>query len=380
MKRVDYIIAGAGCAGLSLVYHMLQSPLKEAQIVIIDPCLGEIPNKTWCYWSDSPLDIHPANALKSWSKLNLNLSQPIQNLDLGALNYYHLSSAAFFQSIYQLLHKSPQVTLIKSEVKDLEEWQNGAIATLSDGRQFKANYAFDSRRKDSDFDQKNLLKQIFLGWKIKCDNPIFTKESITLMEQFRPNRDQFDFFYILPYSDTEALVEYTVYSSAEIPKDQLKQKLLDYLAHKTKKESYQVTFEEFGMIPMTTKIKDRPTSEWIINLGTKAGWSKASTGYTFHQIQRSTQQMVQDLLSAKGKISVQRKSRRFHFYDNILLNIISKWPQELHLVFEDLFSKNKTDKVLRFLNEDTSLWEEFTLLGKLKYRIFLKSLFRYAQH
>jgi len=46
MKKYDYILAGGGCAGLSLVYHLLESRLKDSQILIIDPSQGEIPNKT----------------------------------------------------------------------------------------------------------------------------------------------------------------------------------------------------------------------------------------------------------------------------------------------------------------------------------------------
>jgi len=55
MRHYDYILAGGGCAGLSLVYQLLESSLKEASILIIDPTEGEIPNKTWCYWSTEAL-------------------------------------------------------------------------------------------------------------------------------------------------------------------------------------------------------------------------------------------------------------------------------------------------------------------------------------
>jgi lycopene beta-cyclase len=47
----DYIIAGSGCAGLSLLYRILMEPSLQAKsILVIDREKKEIDDRTWCFW------------------------------------------------------------------------------------------------------------------------------------------------------------------------------------------------------------------------------------------------------------------------------------------------------------------------------------------
>ncbi|MFT6828519.1 MAG: lycopene beta-cyclase, partial [Roseivirga sp.] len=101
MDTYDFIIAGAGCAGLSLAYHLEQSLFKGSKILLIDPAGDEIPNKTWCYWAEQPLSIHPkSNPVVSWKKLILSQNKLTINQDLGRLSYFHVNSKDFYQSIH----------------------------------------------------------------------------------------------------------------------------------------------------------------------------------------------------------------------------------------------------------------------------------------
>ena len=46
----DYIIAGAGGAGLSLLHYLLDSPiLSNKQILVIDQSLNKTNDRTWCF-------------------------------------------------------------------------------------------------------------------------------------------------------------------------------------------------------------------------------------------------------------------------------------------------------------------------------------------
>lgn len=54
-KTYDYIIAGAGCAGLSLLYRILLEPeLCSKEILIIDREKKSNDDITWCFWEKSP--------------------------------------------------------------------------------------------------------------------------------------------------------------------------------------------------------------------------------------------------------------------------------------------------------------------------------------
>ena len=47
----DYIIAGAGCAGLSLAVHMIHSgKFNDKKILIVDKEEKNKNDRTWCFW------------------------------------------------------------------------------------------------------------------------------------------------------------------------------------------------------------------------------------------------------------------------------------------------------------------------------------------
>jgi lycopene beta-cyclase len=190
----------------------------------------------------------------------------------------------------------------------------------------------------------------------------------------------FEFFYILPFSETEALVEFTCYSQSEIKEEKLKSILESYLEKLTKGTTYTISFRESGIIPMSNKLTPIQKSNRIIKIGTAAGWTKASTGYTFHTIQKNCEQLVKQLESKKTGNFYLPRSSRFIFYDNILLNIAHKWPSQLQGLFLNLFKTSSADVVLRFLSEETSFKEELQLLTKLRFPIFIKSLLNYESH
>ena len=49
--KYDFIIAGAGCAGLSLLYRILQEPaLQNKSVLIIDKDTKNSNDRTWCFW------------------------------------------------------------------------------------------------------------------------------------------------------------------------------------------------------------------------------------------------------------------------------------------------------------------------------------------
>jgi lycopene beta-cyclase len=176
------------------------------------------------------------------------------------------------------------------------------------------------------------------------------------------------------------LVEFTAYSAEPISEKTLEKSLQAHLEKLTNNRPFTITFRETGVIPMSTSITPKTISKKIIPIGTAAGWTKASTGYTFYTIQKKSQELIQKLESKESLIGLNSKPKRFDFYDNILLNIAHKWPNKLPNVFFDLFGTSSPQTVLRFLNEETSIWEEIKMLSKLRFKIFIKSLIQYETH
>ena len=51
-RDADLIIAGAGCAGLSALWHAMERAAPARRIIVIDPDMGVRDDKTWSFWGD----------------------------------------------------------------------------------------------------------------------------------------------------------------------------------------------------------------------------------------------------------------------------------------------------------------------------------------
>jgi lycopene beta-cyclase len=50
-QQYDYIITGAGCAGLSLAMHLMESKkFGDKKILLIDKTAKNKNDRTWCFW------------------------------------------------------------------------------------------------------------------------------------------------------------------------------------------------------------------------------------------------------------------------------------------------------------------------------------------
>ena len=126
---------------------------------------------------------------------------------------------------------------------------------------------------------------------------------------------------------------------------------------------------------MTDAPFSRYGTEGEILLGTAAGMVKATTGYAFKRISKDSQQLVEDLSSNK-KLRWSATKGRFRFYDRLLLGIITDEPLRGSIIFEALFKKMPMTTIFRFLDEETTLWEEIGIFSKLPFAPFLKQIYR----
>ena len=97
-NNYDYIIAGAGCAGLSLLYHLLMHPATQHQkILVVDANLSVPPHKTWCFWEKQD-GIFETIVKKSWTQLRLKDADQEQHIALEDYTYKMIHSADFITS------------------------------------------------------------------------------------------------------------------------------------------------------------------------------------------------------------------------------------------------------------------------------------------
>lgn len=107
------------------------------------------------------------------------------------------------------------------------------------------------------------------------------------------------FVYVLPFSETEALVEYTFFSKTIPDIGVFKEGLKNYCSDNLRLDKYSILEEEYGVIPMSNH-RPKIVDGKIIKIGTAAGQTKTSTGYTFDYIQRNSQAIVASIKQQKS--------------------------------------------------------------------------------
>jgi len=381
----DFIITGFGCAGMSLVYYLLNShQFKNCKILVIDNSKKTFNDRTWCYWAEKPLAIHPKKApLVFWEKIEICLGEKRVEKQLGKLKYFHIKSSDFYSEIKEQVISFPNVHFVCDSVISINEKDEDIVTVLTskNGIYFGKKVFNSIPDRSTAQDENKILKQVFVGWKIKTTKPRFKADTAVLMNFLQESKEKTDFFYLLPFSATEALIEYTVFTTQHLDFQDMEIPIQQFISQKIGQESFEITFKEEGSIPMTTLFLQKAKSPNIIYLGTLAGCSKPSTGYTFQFIQKHCKSIVQKLeISNSSKDLIWKRKRRFTFYDNIILNVAKKWPNDLPKIFFNLFESNTGPEIFKFLNEETGFLNELKLLSRLKFSIFIKSLLHYEKH
>src|SRR5690606_16167051 len=118
------------------------------------------------------------------------------------------------------------------------------------------------------------------------------------------------FVYVLPFNAYEALIEYTLFTGTLLEPSQYDLGLRNYIGTYIGTEDYEVTEEEFGIIPMTNERFDF-YKDGIYHIGTAGGQTKASSGYTFQFIQKQADAIVKQLEKDKSLQQISPDSSRF---------------------------------------------------------------------
>ncbi len=245
---------------------------------------------------------------------------------------------------------------------------------------FEASWVFNSAFRKaigaSPGPSHHFLLQHFVGWWIRSKEPIFDPGKGMLMDFRTPQYLSTRFFYVLPLSEREALVEYTVLSRNKLHPKSYGRALENYITDILGVNSYAVYDTEQGAIPMTDRPFPAVMSPHVVNIGTAGGAVKPTTGYAFLNIQKQARQIAAQLAAGRPPVIHDCAPGRFRFYDSLLLNILQYHGEEGKPIFSALFRNNDMKRVLPFLNEETSLWEEARIFAGLPVITFLSALVR----
>lgn len=389
----NYTIVGAGASGLWLAQALLEQGLLEAKtLCIVESDAHKANDRTWCYWATEP--ISPVETVsKAWrSILQLNISSHSESL--APYSYYHVRSLDFYSQLKSKLSKCPAIHWHDEEVIEVNDLTT-QVQVRTAKQTWKSDCIFlsalpssSSTQADDKLAQQRYLKtplpaqsnlflwQSFVGWRVKTAQKVFDESSMSMMD-FNVAQGGFtQFMYELPFSSTEALVEMTRFGKEKLSIPEAEEALRHYMNQK--KCSYQINEVEIGAIPMTPQFdmyrKRLSQDDRIILIGTLGGAIKPTTGFGFKRMHAYAQALAHALKEDKV-LPTMHRPYRFRLYDTLLLRILRDRPDKGKEIFEQLFRTQPIQRILRFLDEETTRMEEIAIFSRLPIRLFLKSLF-----
>ncbi|NCU72834.1 MAG: hypothetical protein EBW92_00765 [Candidatus Fonsibacter ubiquis] len=373
MKKFDYIIVGAGCSGLSLAYEMnVKNLFNDKTCAIIDKRKEFNRDKIWSYWNIYEHSFYDC-LINKWDKFCVKKNQNEIILDCENFQYQSIDSQKFYKKILDNLNSNKNIKLILNKSVDkIYENKDEAIVQCSD-EIFRTDIIFNSSL-DNKTTKESELFQHFYGCEVVFDENVNLPEYPIIMD-FNCNQDSWvHFFYTLPMGKNKIFIENTWISNeksfaferyiAEI--NYYIQNNLNY------KKKYKTNYSEIGSIPMF-HFKNNVKYKKLINIGTAGNLTRKSTGYTFLNIQKSVKQIVINI-SKKQNIKESSVSLKYNYLDNIFIKVLLEKKGSMYEVFFDLFKKNKTKDIVKFLSNTSNWFEDLRIILSMPKLIFIKKL------
>jgi lycopene beta-cyclase len=370
----DYIIAGSGCAGLSLLYSVLKDPiLNTKKILILDKEEKTANDRTWCFWEKDKGLFEPI-VTHEWRELEFLTSDLTKRFKLEEYSYKMIKGIDFYNLVLTFSKEFKNITFKYENIQQIQA-ENDRAFVETENATYTAEYIFNSTGLfNPEINTQNSLLQHFEGWMIKTNKPSFDDKVGTLMDFRLDQKHGTTFMYVLPLSAKEALVEYTLFSKKVLSKEQYKEALEKYIKDYLKIEEYEISHKEFGIIPMSLAHFSRsPNSEErIINIGTAGGFTKASSGYTFQFIQKNTKKILNNLRNGiHPNPRITFRDKMFQWYDSTLLEVLIPGQMTGKEIFSIMFKKISPEKILAFLNNESSFIEEIKIMNSLPKQTFI---------
>ncbi len=367
----DHIIAGTGLAGLTLAYKLSQKKeYQDKKLLLIDKESKTKNDRTWCFWEAGKNDFESI-VYHQWPQLRFASTQLNKELDIAPYHYKMVRGIDFYKYVLEAINVAQNITVVQDSITQLEE-QDDTVVVHTSANTYRGQQVFKSYPDRLAHTQDQFVWQHFKGWKIKTQTDQFDPKEATLMDFRVTQGNDTIFFYVLPTSEQEALIEVTFFSKDILESEAYDPYLKAYIKDTLGIADYKVEEEELGAIPMTTYNFQQSRSTRIIPIGTNGGSVKASSGYAFTRIQRDIEALIPFIL--KNQLDEYTFPRnRYVLYDKIFLNAILTGKASGAEVFTRLFKKLKPQNIFKFLDEEGSFLTDLKVFTAPPTLPFLKA-------
>ena len=353
MKDFDYIIIGGGCAGLSLAYELeINDKLKNKSLAIIEPREEYERDKTWSFWKVFPHNFDDC-IKKSWNNFSINIPNDTKFIDCKLTPYQSIDSGKFYHKVLSKLKLNENIKFFKS-INDIE---------LSNSIVFNSVPNFENK--------PNELWQHFCGVEIETEKDFFDEQIFNLMDFDCDQRNEVHFFYTLPFTKKNALIETTWISnlSNETIKDYNNQ-IDQYLKNNLNVKNYKINFKEEGSIPLFRIKNLKKLNE--IYIGSAGDMTRLSTGYTFLNIQEHSKYIAENIENISNAELFKIK-KKYDFLDNIFLKVLRNNSSDMGEIFFKMFNSSPKTAI-NFLSNKSNFFEDLEIILKMPKWKFFKEI------
>lgn len=364
MKRkiTSVAVLGAGAAGLSLAREILEnvSLPPNFHIFLCDGRQDYHDDRTWCFFEKPE---HGLSHLirKSWSQWSLSDRNKTLVYTDAQTPYQCLAAGDYYDYCLNLIKNSPNVDLFLGCPVSSFEKRDGKYVLSTNNGTLEADFVIDTRPPSKDMFKSPLLSQSFYGMEVRTQSPAFTPGRALLMDRLKTDEFGLSFVYLLPFSEYEALIEWTRFTPEHLSTDLLKKELEAILPQYINQDSYDIIRGETGHIPMGF-VSDQKTQEGLFYAGTRGGAVRASTGYTFQPIQRWAKACARSLANTGTPVS-QPKDKRFNAWmDRIFLKVLLAYPDLAPSIKMNLASGLSSRQFTRFLTDRARLGDNISII------------------
>tara|TARA_B100001059_G_scaffold73116_1_gene70483 strand:+ start:39377 stop:40510 length:1134 start_codon:yes stop_codon:yes gene_type:complete len=371
-NHFDYIICGGGASGLLLTYRICNDHhFIGKTILLIEKEPKNTNDRTWCFWESGEGDLE-GMVHKNWNQAYFRADDFEMDFSLAPFQYKMIRSIDFYESMKKQLAKFDQLTQIQEKVSRIDE-----KVVTTDIQSYHGNQIFSSIYDPKSLNNQKkypVLLQHFVGQVVETQKPCFDPDKIEFMNFNVPQKGNTRFMYVLPLSSNKALLEYTLFSKNLLEKKEYTDAIAAFL-RELPTGGYEVVEEEEGKIPMTCYRFDLKNSSKLLHIGTAGGWTKPSTGYTFQRINEKTKELV-EFLKKEQPLTQFGKRGRFWFYDLLFIDVLAKDNANGAGLFRRMFQKNSSEVIFKFLDEKSTLRQDFQIMRSFNVVQFVSALWK----
>ena len=376
MKHYNYIFTGSGLSALMTVYEMILSDkFQDKTILLIDADAKKTNDRTWCFWEADKSKFDKIIS-KKWNFALFANDHFRKELELKPYSYNMILGLDFYNLVLNEIANHKNIEFLNQKIINFQESENSCLVK-TETENFSCDKVFNSIL-DLDLVKNQtkypLLQQHFIGWFIKSKEEVFNPDLVNFMDFSVEQRGNTRFMYVLPTSENEALIEYTLFSKDLLNQKEYEDEIEIYIK-KLGITQYEIVDKEQGNIPMSSYHFWKHNTKNIINIGSVGGWTKASTGFTFKNVTKYSKALVQ-FLENQSDFRKFHKRDKFWFYDLLFIDVLYKNNALGSKVFSSLFEKGNTTIIFKFLDGETNFLEDLQVMFKCPTIPFASALFR----